>query len=133
MIPASVLVPAGLLWYGWSAHAHLHWIMPNIGMLIYCFGLIVGFQCIQAYVLDCYPVYAASAIGALVVLRAITGCVFPMFGPVLYRHLGYGWASTLLAGIAAVMGVLAPIGLKLVGPSLRARSLYASGYAKVQL
>ena len=133
MIPASILVPLGLLWYGWSALAHLHWIMPNIGMVVYCFGLIVGFQCIQAYALDCYPVYAASAIGSLTVLRAITGCVFPLFGPLLYRHFGYGWASTLLAGLAVVIGGLAPVGLRLAGPGLRARSVYASGDVEVQL
>ena len=133
MIPASVLVPTGLLWYGWSSYAHLHWIMPNIGIGVYCFGLIVGYQCIQAYVLDCYPVYAASAIGALTILRAITGCIFPLFGPALFRRFGYGWASTLLAGITAVIGGLAPVGLRLAGPRLRARSPYASGDVQVQL
>ena len=26
-------------WYGWSAQAELHWIMPIIGTVIYGFGL----------------------------------------------------------------------------------------------
>ena len=51
----------------------------------------------------------------------------------LYRGLGYGWASTLLAGVAGVIGVVAPVGLKVWGPGLRARSPYASGEAKVRL
>jgi hypothetical protein len=29
----------------------------------------MGYQCIQVHVLDCYPVYAASAMGALIVFR----------------------------------------------------------------
>ena len=30
MVPASLLVPAGLFWYGWSAQADLHWIVSNL-------------------------------------------------------------------------------------------------------
>lgn len=47
MIPASLFVPIGLFWYGWSAQAKLHWIIPNIGACIFSAGVIVGFQCIQ--------------------------------------------------------------------------------------
>jgi hypothetical protein len=36
LLIASIFVPIGLLWYGWSAQARLHWIMPIIGGL---FGL----------------------------------------------------------------------------------------------
>lgn len=127
MIPASVLVPIGQLWYGWSAETKQHWIMPNIGICIYSLGLVVGYQCIQAYVLDCYPVYAASAIGSLAVLRSIAGCVFPLFAPALYRSLGYGWTSTILAAFAVVIGGSAPWLLRTKGAALRAQSLYASG------
>lgn len=28
MLPGSILTPAGLFWFGWSAQAGLHWIMP---------------------------------------------------------------------------------------------------------
>lgn len=129
MVPASLLVPIGQLWYGWSAETKQHWIMPNIGVCIYSFGLIVGYQCIQAYVLDCYPVYAASAVGSLTVLRSITGCVFPLFAPALYRILGYGWTSTILAVFAVTIGGSAPWLLRIKGPELRAQSLYASGDA----
>ncbi|KAF2107799.1 putative bicyclomycin resistance protein [Lophiotrema nucula] len=121
MYPASLIVPAGLLWYGWSAEMHLHWIMPNIGICIFCFGVIVGYQCIQAYVLDCYPLYAASAMGALTVLRAIAGFSFPIFAPALNTSLGYGWASTVLAGCACIIGCSVPFLLSRFGPRLRER------------
>ena len=35
LVPAAILTPAGLLWYGWSAQEHLHWIIPNIGMAMF--------------------------------------------------------------------------------------------------
>lgn len=31
MIPGVVLMPVGLLWYGWAAEKRLHWIVPDIG------------------------------------------------------------------------------------------------------
>ena len=133
MMATCMLIPVGQLCYGWSAEWHLHWLLPNLGIVVYSFGLIVSYQCIQTYVLDCYPVYAASAIGSLTILRAVLGSVFPVFGPALYRGLGYGWASTMVAGIAAVIGGLAPVLLYFWGPYLRDRSPYASGDAKVEL
>lgn len=45
MIPGAFLVPVGLFWYGWSAQAKVHWIMPNIGAAIFAAGVIVSFQC----------------------------------------------------------------------------------------
>jgi hypothetical protein len=30
MIPASVMVPCGIMLYGWAAEAKLHWIVPNV-------------------------------------------------------------------------------------------------------
>ncbi|PYI00535.1 putative florfenicol exporter, partial [Aspergillus sclerotiicarbonarius CBS 121057] len=121
MIPSAFLVPLGLLWYGWSATYHLHWVMPNLGILIYSYGLLMGYQCIQAYVLDCYPVYAASAMGALTVLRSLAGFSMPVFAPVVYQKVGYGWASTGLAGVAGVVGVAAPWVLGVWGRELRER------------
>ncbi|PPR01247.1 hypothetical protein CVT24_006011 [Panaeolus cyanescens] len=34
----ALLIPVGLFWYGWSAQAKIHWIMPIIGSGIFGFG-----------------------------------------------------------------------------------------------
>lgn len=47
MVPGSVAIPVGLLIYGWGAEYHVHWIVPNIGVLIMASGTIICFQCIQ--------------------------------------------------------------------------------------
>ncbi|KAI0952625.1 hypothetical protein AcV7_008365 [Taiwanofungus camphoratus] len=39
LIFGSLFVPIGLFWYGWSAQAHIHWIMPMIGSGIFGFGM----------------------------------------------------------------------------------------------
>jgi multidrug resistance protein len=43
IVYGAPLVPIGLFWYGWSAQAKIHWIMPIIGTCIVGFGLIAYF------------------------------------------------------------------------------------------
>jgi MFS family permease len=127
MIPGALLVPVGLFWYGWSAQAHTHWILPNIGAAIFAGGVIIGFQCIQTYIVDSYTRYAASAVGAATVLRSLAGFGFPLFAPYMYNALHYGWGNSLLAFIAIALGWPAPILLWKYGEKLRKRSTFAAG------
>lgn len=127
MIPGAVLVPVGLFWYGWTAEKHTHWILPNIGAAIFAAGVIIGFQCIQTYIVDAYTRYAASAIGAATVLRSLAGFGFPLFAPYMYSALGYGWGNSLLGFLAVGLGCPAPILLWWYGEKLRKRSTFAAG------
>ncbi|KAK2627727.1 hypothetical protein QTJ16_002373 [Diplocarpon rosae] len=127
MLPGALLVPIGLFWYGWSAQAQTHWIMPNIGAAIFSAGTIVGFQCIQTYIVDAYTRYAASAIGATTVLRSLAGFGFPLFAPYMYSALDFGWGNSLLAFIGIALGWPAPILLWKYGENLRKKSTFAAG------
>jgi len=127
MIPGAFLVPIGLLWYGWTSQAHTHWILPNIGAAIFAAGVIIGFQCIQTYIVDSYTRYAASAVGAATVLRSLAGFGFPLFAPYMYAKLHYGWGNSLLAFIAIALGWPAPILLWKFGEVLRKKSTFAAG------
>ncbi|KAK4693464.1 hypothetical protein P7C71_g3938, partial [Lecanoromycetidae sp. Uapishka_2] len=127
MVPGSCLVPIGLFIYGWTAHYQTHWIGPNIGAAIFAAGVIIGFQCVQTYLVDSYTRYAASAIGAATVLRSLAGFGFPLFAPYMYNALGYGWGNSLLGFIALGLGVPAPWLLWYFGKRLRERSPFAAG------
>ena len=127
MVPASFLVPIGLFWYGWSAQARLHWIMPNIGACIFCAGTIVGFQCIQTYIIDSYTRYAASALAAATVMRSLAGFTFPLFAPAMYDALDFGWGNSVLGFVALGLGVPAPFMLWKYGERLRSNSRFAAG------
>ena len=127
MIPCAILLPAGFFWYGWSAEAKMHWIMPDIGAAILAAATICGYQSIQTYVIDSYTKYAASAVASITFLRSLAGFVFPLFAPKLYGALGYGWGNSLLAFIAIGIGVPAPWLFWTYGGKLRAKSQYAAG------
>ena len=77
----SVISTIGLFWYGWST-GHVHWIMPNIGALIFTAGTISCLQGMQTYIVDSYQTYAASAMAACAILRSLAGFGFPTICPV---------------------------------------------------
>ena len=87
---------------------HTHWIGPNIGAAVFAAGVIIGFQCIQTYLVDSYTRFAASAIAAATVLRSLAGFGFPLFAPYMYNALGYNWGNSLLGFIAIGLGIPAP-------------------------
>lgn len=152
VLPFSLLIPIGLFIYGWTAehvsvdsavpaaspiagHTYLrsfskqeiHWIVPNIGSAIFSVGLIVCFNCAQAYVVDTYTTYAASATGAAAFVRTMMGFSFPLFAPGMYDTLGVGWGNSLLGFISLILGLIAPVLLWKYGGWLRSKSTYCTG------
>lgn len=127
MVPGAILVPIGLLIYGWTAEFKTHWIGPNIGAMLFACGAIMSFQCLQGFLVDSYQRYAASAVGAATVLRSLAGFGFPLFAPSMYERLGYGWGNTLMAFLGMAIGLPSPILLWKYGEILRKRSPFAAG------
>ncbi|KAJ3726767.1 multidrug resistance protein 4 [Lentinula raphanica] len=117
----SLWVPVGLFWYGWSAQARIHWIMPIIGSGIFGFGMMTTFLPIQLYLVDAFQ-FAASAVAAASVLRSLLGFAFPLFGSQMYDALGYGGGNSLLGGLAIVLGIPFPVWIYYKGEQMRARN-----------
>ena len=89
------------------------------GIAIFGCGYIVGTMAAQAYIVEAYPDYTASAGAASMLPRNIFAFAFPIFAPGLYKSLGYGIGNTVLASIAVVLGVPAPFVLWKYGARLR--------------
>lgn len=121
LIIGSLFVPVGIFWYGWSAQAQIHWIMPIIGTGIFAFGMMTTFLPIQLYLVDTFT-YAASAVSAASVFRSLLGFAFPLFADKMFNALGIGGGNSLLGGLAIVLGIPFPVWLYYNGAALRARS-----------
>ncbi|KAL2276555.1 hypothetical protein FJTKL_00858 [Diaporthe vaccinii] len=93
----------------WTADFKLHWILPNVGVFIFAFGIVNGLQIINLYTVDCFTSVSASAVSAITVTRSIAGFLLPLPAPIMYERLGYGWCNTLLALIGVVLGFPVPL------------------------
>lgn len=122
---STLFLAAGLFMYGWSAEAHTHWIVPNIGAAIFGAGANMTFTALQTYTIDCYQLYAASAIGATAVARSMTGFAFPLFATYMYDALGEGWGNSVLAFASLGIGYAGSLMLWFFGKRLRRASQYA--------
>ncbi|KAI9851356.1 MAG: hypothetical protein M1838_003912 [Thelocarpon superellum] len=99
----GVLIPVGLFWFAWTVDPSIPWIVPIIGSAFFGMGTVLIFSGIFTFLVDAYPLYAASALAANSFARSAFAAAFPLFGLQMYEKLGYAWASSLLAFLTLAM------------------------------
>lgn len=96
----SPLMSIGLFIYSWATEYKVHWVVPIIGTAICGPGAVIISSSSQTYIIDIFgPEAAASALGAITLLRNILGAFLPLAAPSLYSKLGLGWGNSVLAFI----------------------------------
>ncbi|KAK2007234.1 major facilitator superfamily transporter [Colletotrichum eremochloae] len=126
MVPAAIASPCGIFLFAWSAQNRMHFLIPNIGIAITVGSSMISYQCISAYIADCFSLHTASASAACSFLRSMAAFSFPLFVPALFGNLGYGWGGSVLAIVAVVVGVPAPLLLWKFGKKLRTKSRFGN-------
>ncbi|QIW95039.1 hypothetical protein AMS68_000557 [Peltaster fructicola] len=96
LILSCALLVCGIMLFGWSIHCHDHWIVPLVGLAILSMGSCLSLVATENYLVDMYNEHSASALGAGVALRALSGAFVPLAAEPLYARLGWGWGNTLL-------------------------------------
>ena len=121
----SWLCVIGLFWFAWTIYPSVHWIVPIIGTGFFGCGIILVFTGIFTFLVEAYPLYAASALSANSFARSCFAAAFPLFGVQMYNKLNYHWATTLLAFLTLVMAPF-PYVFFIYGKRLRQKSKYGS-------
>ncbi|KAF2768021.1 MFS general substrate transporter [Teratosphaeria nubilosa] len=104
---ASPLMPVFLFIFAWTTRPDVRWIVPIVfqGLAMCCSVIIYAPS--NLFMMDTYgPLYGASAAGAAMLSRYTLSAIFPLFSLQMYRALGVGWATSLLAFCTAL---LAPV------------------------
>ncbi|OCT49902.1 Caffeine resistance protein 5 [Cladophialophora carrionii] len=127
LVPALFSVcslPGGLFLFGWTSRHGVHWIVSLIGVVIVVVSNFITFQCIFVYLPMSYPQYTASLMASNALFRSLfaAGCV--EFSRPMFKNLGVGPGSSLLAGLA-IVGVVGMFALWMFGAKLRAKSKFA--------
>lgn len=96
-------LPLGLLIYGWTAEYKIHWAVPLLGTAFFGAGQVLNFMVITTYLVDTFTTYAASAVAAATVFRAVLGAVLPLVGLKMYDSIGLGWGNSLLGFVTLAL------------------------------
>lgn len=114
----AVFLPASLFWFGWTVELESPWPVPLSSMLLFGASQVSIFNTVQNYYIDSFESLAASALAAGAVLRSIIGGVVPLFVPIMFDKIGYGWGMSVF-GFMAVLLMPAPLLFFWYGARLR--------------
>lgn len=120
MVLGNVLVPLGLIGFGWTAERHMHWMVPIFCTAVVGFGFVAVSLASWSYLIDAFGIYAASATAATTVLRNVAAAALPLAGPALYARLGLGRGNTVLGAVALAFAPV-PVLLMVMGERLRGK------------
>ncbi|KAL4750468.1 hypothetical protein BDW72DRAFT_175739 [Aspergillus terricola var. indicus] len=127
MMVASVLLPGGLFWFGWTSSPNVHWLAQVAAGVPIGAGILVIFMQGLNYIIDVYMMFANSAIAANTLIRSSLGGAFPLFATQMYHKLGVPWASSLLGFITVAM-IPIPIIFYIYGRKIRALSKFSPNF-----
>lgn len=99
---------AALFIFGWTSPPYVmpgggNWVGPCISGVPFGFGMVVVYFSANAYLIDTFPSYVASALAAKTVVRSGMGAAMPLFMVQMFHGLGNGWAASLLAFVSLAM------------------------------
>ncbi|KAL4988356.1 major facilitator superfamily domain-containing protein [Aspergillus falconensis] len=127
MMVASVLLPGGLFWFGWTSSPNVHWLAQVAAGVPIGAGILVIFMQGLNYIIDVYLMFANSAIAANTLIRSSLGGAFPLFATQMYHKLGVPWASSLLGFITVAM-IPIPVVFYIYGKKIRALSKFSPNF-----
>lgn len=121
-ILSGILFPAALFWFAGTSHSF--WVAPALAGIPFGFCISISFLTILTYLVDTYPLYAASVLASNCFLRSVVASVFPLFAQNMFENLGTFWAVAILG---FVMIALAPVPFLFwkYGKTIRNKSRYA--------
>ncbi|KAH9952005.1 MFS general substrate transporter [Amylocystis lapponica] len=119
-------IPVAMFIFGWTSPPYVmpgggNWVGPCIAGLPFGFGMVILYFSANAYLIDAFPGYVASALAAKTVIRSGSGAAMPLFITAMYHNLGNGWAASVWGFISLAM-IPIPFLFYRYGRSIRARS-----------
>ena len=103
-----------LLWCG-AGSGFQYWYV-----LYFLYHSLPNIYPVQNYYIDSFSKYAASAIAGGSVFRSLVGGIVPLFAPMLFDKLGFGWGISVF-GFCAVVIAPSPVVFYYFGKRVRER------------
>jgi hypothetical protein len=117
----AVLVPAGLLIYGFTLEYHAFWFAPLFGMGLACFGLQVVATTCYTYSIDSYRAESSETSQLFNLIRQEFGMTYAFYVVLLCKKIGYQWAFVLFSIFGSVLAFAPIVWLMFKGQEMRER------------
>ncbi|KAK6394937.1 hypothetical protein LTR65_001125 [Meristemomyces frigidus] len=117
----EILVPTGLLIYGFCIQYRTVWVAPILGMGIACFGLQVITTTCYTYAIDCYRREGSEVSQVFNFFRQEIGMTFAFYVIRMAERLGYQWTFFFFACMGSILGFAPIVMLMWKGKEIRGR------------
>ena len=127
MIAGPILV-LGAFWLGWTGnYVAVPWYVPALALIPIGMSFTLVFISLLSYIVDCYTVYAASALAANTILRSAVGAAFPLFVRQEPEGLGVNWGLSLFGFVGLALTPF-PYIFYIYGSKIRGHSKFAPAF-----
>lgn len=94
--------------FGWTSPPYVppggaRWAGPCLAGVPFGFGMVIIYFSANAYLIDAFPGYVASALAAKTVVRSGAGAAMPLFITAMYHNIGNGWAASTWGFVSLAM------------------------------
>ncbi|EIW51893.1 MFS general substrate transporter [Trametes versicolor FP-101664 SS1] len=119
-------IPIGMFIFGWTSPPTVmpgggNWVGPCSAGIPFGFGMVVLYFSANAYIIDAFPGYVASALAAKIVIRSGLGAATPLFISAMFHNLGNGWAASVWGFISFAL-IPIPFCFYRYGKAIRGKS-----------
>ncbi|KAF5986265.1 putative mfs-multidrug-resistance transporter [Fusarium bulbicola] len=103
MIAGSVLLSAGIFWFGWTSNRSVHWLAQASAGVFLGSGSILVLMSGVVYLIEVYLVHANSALAINNFLRCVIAATFPLYATDLLVDVGLGVGGTVIGSICLAL------------------------------
>jgi len=104
---AATLYPGALIWYGWTAQHHVHWVVPCIANFFFGVGSMLVFGAVTTMLTEFMPHRSSSGVAVNNFVRNIFSCAGAVVAQPWVSAMGNGWVTTIIGLFAWVTGNVA--------------------------
>ena len=115
----EILVPTGLLIYGFTLQYKTHWIAPLVGMGISAFAIQVITTTTYTYAIECYREQGSDVAQLFNLLRQVFGFTFAFYAVKLCEEIGYQFTFLMFALLGSGLAFVPIVGLMFRGGQVR--------------
>ncbi|KAH7143225.1 major facilitator superfamily domain-containing protein [Fusarium sp. MPI-SDFR-AT-0072] len=103
MIAGSILLSAGIFWFGWTSSRSVHWLAQATAGVFLGSGSILVLMSGVVYLIEVYLVHANSALAINNFLRCVIAATFPLYATDLLVDAGLGVGGSVIGSMCLAL------------------------------